>query len=330
METDLKSLFLDHQGKISDKWTLYLDEWDNIFSPYKDLEIDILEIGIQNGGSLEIWAKYFKNSNHIVGCDIDQSCLELEYEDPRISIIVGDANTGNIETQILETSEKFDIIIDDGSHTSADVIKSFTRYFKHLNENGIYVIEDLHTSYWNDFGGGLYTPYSSMAFLKRLADVINFEHWRIAEKRTDFLSQYARKYNLSIDEFDLCRIHSLKFYNSLCIIKKKSPENNSLGTRVISGTEEKITNDWQKLNGTSILDFVSSIKDDSYLSVFSLLHQIQLLEEEIQKQDQIIKNLNLILEEKEQEVLYYALSKSWKITRPFRKLMGLFKKNNDT
>ena len=323
MKKELKNYFLNHQGKLSDKWTLYIEEWDSIFSSYKNEEINLLEIGIQNGGSLEIWSQFFKNANLIIGCDIDSKCSELHFEDPRISVIVGDVNTFETEQNILETSKNYDIIIDDGSHTSADVIESFSRYFPHINDGGIYVIEDLHTSYWNDFGGGLYTPFSSMAFLKRIADVINFEHWRNNETRKEFLRIYEQKFGMNFEEYDLCRIHSIKFINSLCIITKKPPETNSLGTRVIRGSDEKITNNWDKLNGTSIQDIVSSIKDDSHFGVLSLIHQNQLLEDERQRQEKII-------EEKEREILYYALSKSWKITRPLRKFMSLFKKNDAT
>ena len=77
MEKKLKQIFLNHSGKISDKWSLYINEWDNIFSPYRDQEIDLLEIGIQNGGSLEIWSKYFNKAKNLIGCDVDETCRTL-------------------------------------------------------------------------------------------------------------------------------------------------------------------------------------------------------------------------------------------------------------
>jgi len=72
MKKTLKQLFLEHQGKVSDKWSLYLDEWDRFFKPYRDQSINLLEIGIQNGGSLEIWSRYFPKAGKLVGCDIDK------------------------------------------------------------------------------------------------------------------------------------------------------------------------------------------------------------------------------------------------------------------
>jgi hypothetical protein len=77
MNNLLKQIFLNHTEKMSDKWTLYINEWDRIFTPYRDLPINLFEIGIQNGGSLEIWAKYFTNAKSIIGCDIDEKCREL-------------------------------------------------------------------------------------------------------------------------------------------------------------------------------------------------------------------------------------------------------------
>ena len=55
----LFELYREHQGKVSDKWSIYLSEYDRLFSSYRDRPVRMLEIGIQNGGSLEIWSKYF-------------------------------------------------------------------------------------------------------------------------------------------------------------------------------------------------------------------------------------------------------------------------------
>ena len=52
----LQQMYFEHHGKVSDKWSLYLREYDRIFGPYRSSKIAMLEIGIQNGGSLEIWS----------------------------------------------------------------------------------------------------------------------------------------------------------------------------------------------------------------------------------------------------------------------------------
>ena len=56
----LATLYAEHVGKVSDKWSSYFDEYDRILAAYSELRrIRLLEIGIQNGGSLEIWSHYF-------------------------------------------------------------------------------------------------------------------------------------------------------------------------------------------------------------------------------------------------------------------------------
>ena len=86
MDKTLRQLFELHNGKLFDKWSLYLDEWDSIYGPYRNQPIQILEIGIQNGGSLEIWAKYFQKAKKIIGCDIDHKCEQLRFDDTRIGM----------------------------------------------------------------------------------------------------------------------------------------------------------------------------------------------------------------------------------------------------
>ena len=162
---------------------------------YKDENIRLLEIGIQNGGSLEIYSKYFKNAELILGCDINLKCKNLSYEESNIQIVVGDATQNEVFKQITE-NQKFDIIIDDGSHTSLDIIKTFCLYFNQLNDGGIFIIEDLHCSYWQRFSGGLFHPLSSINFFKRLVDVLNFEHWGIARSRDWLLTNGESDMNL--------------------------------------------------------------------------------------------------------------------------------------
>jgi hypothetical protein len=83
--------FENHKGKYSDKWSSYLEIYWHLFSPIRESESDILEIGIQNGGSLEIWAKFFPNSKKIMGFDIHPKCRNLEFLDSRIEVYVEDA-----------------------------------------------------------------------------------------------------------------------------------------------------------------------------------------------------------------------------------------------
>jgi lipopolysaccharide biosynthesis protein len=236
----LHQLYTEHTGKVSDKWSLYLSEYDRLFNSYRDKPIRLLEIGIQNGGSLEIWSKFFKNASAFIGCDINPDCELLNYDDSRIEIIIGDANSPEVRERLLQLSPQFDIIVDDGSHLSSDIIKSFVLYFPLLAEGGVFIVEDLHCSYWSQFEGGLFDPYSSISLFKHLADVINHEHWGIPKARSDILHGIFMKYDCEISADVLSQVHSVEFINSMCVIRKATTTHNGLGNRVIAGSIELV------------------------------------------------------------------------------------------
>jgi hypothetical protein len=236
--------------KVSDKWSLYLREYDRVFSPLRESSVSLLEIGIQNGGSLERWSTYFSRGTHFVGCDINPDCERLTYEDSRISLVVGDVNQAATIAKILSYSPRFDIVIDDGSHASGDIIRTFAHLFSHISNGGVFIAEDLHCSYWKSFDGGLFHPNSSMAFFKRLADVINHEHWGLGFARVELLQDFCDKYALSLSEELLASVHSVEFINSICVIRKDKPEMNLLGSRQVSGMRELVVSGVRALHGT--------------------------------------------------------------------------------
>jgi O-antigen biosynthesis protein len=235
----LREIYAQHlRGKVSDKWGSYLSEYDKIFSSYRNKSVSLLEIGIQNGGSLDLWARYFSNTKKLIGCDIDEKCRELVYENPKISVVVGDANLEVTRKRILDIQETFDIIIEDGSHVSKDIILSFCSYFGSVKEGGVYIAEDLHCSYWQEYDGGIFHPFSAINFFKLLIDWQNKEHWGlIKDCEDDFFAAFSAHYGFNIDTRIFDSIHSIEFVNSLCIITKDCPKNNVLGERIIVGSE---------------------------------------------------------------------------------------------
>jgi hypothetical protein len=235
----LEDLYNQHTGNVSDKWSLYLPKYEELFCHIRERPVRLLEVGVQNGGSLEIWRKYFPDANLILGCDINPTCDKINFEDKNINILVGDINKPKTLEQITEYTQELDIVIDDGSHTSHDIINTFCNLFPKIRENGSYIIEDLHCSYWSQFEGGLYHTKSSMNFFKSLTDVLNFEHWGREESRVSYMEHFGCTPTLS-DE-SLSEIHSIEFSNSMCIIKKKSKNQNLLGIRRVVGTKETVS-----------------------------------------------------------------------------------------
>jgi hypothetical protein len=257
---ELLNLYRAHAGKISDRWLAYVNQYDLLFAPWRDRPVRLLEIGIQNGGSLEIWARYFPNASVLVGCDIDPLCEYLTYDDPRIRIVVGDANSDNTERRITAHSPEWDIVIDDGSHQSRHIVDAFARFFPKVSVGGMFIAEDLHCSYWQEYGGGLADPLSSVAFFKRLADLVNFEHWGIPISRSEYLAGFTVHYGCHFDEAALAQVHSVEFFNSQCVVRKRDAANNLLGPRLIAGTIEKVSTEAKQYEGTvsRVLDQTSN------------------------------------------------------------------------
>ncbi|MGY3419728.1 glycosyltransferase involved in cell wall biosynthesis [Bradyrhizobium sp. F1.13.4] len=142
-------------------------------------------------------------------------------------------------------------MIDDGSHLSSDIVKTFALYFPHLAEGGIFIAEDLHCSYWGAYEGGLYYPYSSITFFKRIADVINHEHWGVTKTRGEILRGIFDKYGCELAEESLALVHSVEFINSMCVVRKLPAAKNGLGPRVLSGTLELVFPLNKELGGVS-------------------------------------------------------------------------------
>ena len=65
----LVALFFAHQGNVVDKWEQYLSIYASEFGRFlsQAQPVRLLEIGVQNGGSLDLWAKYLPTDSEIVG-----------------------------------------------------------------------------------------------------------------------------------------------------------------------------------------------------------------------------------------------------------------------
>jgi SAM-dependent methyltransferase len=238
--------------RVTDKWDSYLAIYDRAFAAYRDREVSLLEIGIQNGGSLEVHARYFAHHKLIIGCDIDPRCGALSFlSNDKIKVVVGDANAAETRAKIASLSADIDIIIDDGSHKSNDIIRSFLYFFPKLKPGGIFVIEDLHASYWQTYDGGLFHPSSAMSLLKDLVDLPNLEHWGLAMTPQEYLATRHPQYAPVISACDLSGIHSVQFFNSVCIIEKHLTDPvASLGPRRIRGTRADVSPGPLQMDGT--------------------------------------------------------------------------------
>ncbi len=166
----------------------YYAEYDFMFANYKDKPIRLLEIGVQGGGSLYTWKEFFPQAK-ITGIDIDELCRK--YEGDSIKIYIG-SQENSIFLKSVESKEgPFDIVIDDGGHTMNQQITTFNILFPLLKEGGIYAIEDLHTSYWPEFGGKKGRAYSAVGLIRK---IINGMHsWAIQSPRASLFNRIKNK-----------------------------------------------------------------------------------------------------------------------------------------
>ena len=126
----------------------FMELYESFFKDYKDKNINILEIGVDNGDSLRVWREYFSKAK-ICGIDI----IKKDFKIPNVEILCGNQTDPIFLNSVVNKYKNFDIIIDDGSHISKDIIFTFNYLFKFLNNEGLYIVEDLQTSYIRRYGG---------------------------------------------------------------------------------------------------------------------------------------------------------------------------------
>ena len=130
------SCFRAHTGRRIDKWRHYFDIYDRHFDRFRGKPVRVLEIGIDHGGSLQLWKRYFGLEAQIVGLDIDPRCAE--YAEDRVEIRIG----SQADVALLKSLGSFDIVIDDGSHRLQDQLASFEALWP--TTRSVYLIEDCH------------------------------------------------------------------------------------------------------------------------------------------------------------------------------------------
>jgi hypothetical protein len=159
---------------FSRKWFPYFSVYDRHFNKFVSQSPYVLEIGIENGGSLKLWYEFFENAR-VYGIDNNSAVNQLKFNFP-VNITVGDQGDDSFWQSYLNNSPGFDVIIDDGGHTMHQQLTSLLHLFPKLNDKGVYLIEDTHTSYWKEYGGGFREQNSIIEIIKSLVDYLHMEH----------------------------------------------------------------------------------------------------------------------------------------------------------
>lgn len=170
---ELLSMFAEHTGKSVHKWHHYIPLYDKYFSRFRGTKVKFLEIGVSMGGSLAMWRKYFGDDAVIYGIDINPACAAVNGIDGQVRI--GSQDDSEFLKSVITEMGGVDIVLDDGSHVMNHIKKSLKTLFPLLNTDGVYFIEDLHTCYWPNHGGGYNSNENVFHMIGELVN--DMHHW---------------------------------------------------------------------------------------------------------------------------------------------------------
>ena len=151
------------------KNTQYFDIYETLLAKYVGQDITFVEVGILNGGSLFMWRDYFGKNARIIGIDLNPQAKK--WEEHGFEIFIGSQSDQNFWNQTFEAIGPIDVLLDDGGHRYHQQIITLLSSLPHINNGGMVMIEDVGTSYMQEFGGP--SPLSFISYTKSLIDTIN-------------------------------------------------------------------------------------------------------------------------------------------------------------
>jgi cephalosporin hydroxylase len=189
--------FLTNDGAVVWKWKHYFPAYEAHFARFVNRPVLFMEIGVSKGGSMNLWKQYLGPHAQIVGIDIDPTCKA--HESDQIAIRIGSQSDTDFLSSVLEEFGTPNIVLDDGSHVMDDIATTFRFIYPRMATDGVYFVEDLHTAYWDEYGGGLKRPGSFIENTKGLIDELNADWSRGELDPTDFTRS-----TLSMHFYDSC------------------------------------------------------------------------------------------------------------------------------
>ena len=191
--------------------------YEDYLSKYRNKKFNFLEIGMDSGASMGLWKEYFKYAK-IYGLEINN-----EHSENRIKVMKGDQSNINDLKKLVKLTKKCDVILDDGSHVPEHQLLSFNYLFENcINDGGVYIIEDIETSYWKKHT--LY-GYPIKAGPNATNNIVNIFRYILPIVNREFLKEKEiKKYYKykKISNYVLDNISSINFGMNCIIIKKMS------------------------------------------------------------------------------------------------------------
>lgn len=235
-KTELDALAIKHgtdKGskcpEIKNRSHNYACKYDSYFSSIKNEPIKFLEIGFEHGSSALMWQEYFPNAElHFIDVQSDFFKIYSKGLTSRCHLHVGNQeNPHDLLNVMKKINDQLDIILDDGGHTMKQQIVSFKTLFPFVRSGGVYIIEDLHTSYWIEQYGNYYGGHgtfeaplaqdgSAICFLMALVHDVNY----IAARTGSASEQHCPQDIYKTLNYYQKNIKSIHFYSGMCLIFK--------------------------------------------------------------------------------------------------------------
>ncbi len=201
----MEKFYLIGKHNRSYKWVHYFEIYNRHFKKYIGKDVVIMEIGVNRGGSLQIWKEIFGSKAKIIGVDINPDCKKME--DKQIQIFIGDQASRSFWKDVKAKIPKVDILIDDGGHYMDQQIITFEEMFPHVKDDGVYLCEDTGTSYNPEkYGSGLKKDNTFINYSKNFIDYL---HAWISHEDNFIPNEYTRT------------MHSLHYYFGVLAIEKR-------------------------------------------------------------------------------------------------------------
>lgn len=175
----------------------FINMYTKLFEPYRDTAEKVFEIGVNRGGSILMWEEYFSKAR-VYGLDLKQRGHRIPGE--RIQFVQLDQGNEDQLKAFGKGEGKFDIGIDDGSHIWWHQILTFETLWPYIKVGGVYVIEDLCTSYEAWLKNAAHRDYdakgppSCMDYFKNMVDHLNYngevvakENWSVYQRTIDWI-----------------------------------------------------------------------------------------------------------------------------------------------
>lgn len=162
-------------GLVLDKWPHYFRIYDRYLARYRDTPARVLEVGVYRGGGLDLLRDYLGPEPRLVGIDVDPVAVEVA--STRHTVELGDQTDAEFLARVVAQHGPFDVVIDDGGHTMEQQLTTARALLPQMPADSVYIVEDTHTSYWPEYGGGRCAPGTFLEWVKDLVDEVNAYHW---------------------------------------------------------------------------------------------------------------------------------------------------------